>query len=124
VQHFLKMKSSCGRYVRFLVNVEPDEPVDVSDVDDDLPVSRQDGEAAASRLHARPVLLRLTQNLRKMTHSQKTVKLCPLTQKLLVWLVSRKFCIWVGSLKIGFVVLYQGMKLVVEQTNVVAQTVA
>ena len=55
------------RLSRFLVDVESDKSVDVSDVDDDLSGRRDDRETSASRLDAGAVFFRLTQNLeRKM----------------------------------------------------------
>jgi hypothetical protein len=45
---------------RFLVDVQPDEPVNVSNVDDDLAMSRQNRETAARRFDARPIVFSLT----------------------------------------------------------------
>ena len=45
---------------RFLVDVQPDEPVDVSDIDDDFAMSRQNRETAARRFDARPIVFSLT----------------------------------------------------------------
>ena len=58
IDNRIKFEKRFG-WLRFLVDVEPDKSVDVSDVDDDLPRRGQDGEAAPGRLHAGPIILGL-----------------------------------------------------------------